>query len=1070
MRAKLSVILTVFMVMAGSAIAQDRPPELTKLDHLISEGEYQNARSHFNHQVRDYYSMEQYDSLAWYVPYAGRIAGMTSSADHAVQEAEAFIQKLADSTSNPGVLRRAWIQLSEFYDESGMYQSAYESNQKALEYSKSIRDIDPREIAEVRFNLGVWAMRTGDYGLSADHHKKAVELFKSDPKSTSEDYYLIYNALGGVMWYSSRIDSARIYYEKALDYLSEMEDSPENKFYRKAIVQNNIAALFNISGEISRSMQTMRKVVHNFDYFSVNYPDHPSRLQSLRYKFQAVENLATLYIDMGNYSRALELLEAAYHEKKEIFEESDPEMYNSLLLLGNVHRALYEHKKAMEYYVSALKLTSQLEGEYPTWVADLYYSMALTEDALNNKKQADTYFTSARQLYEASFRDSYDDIYIDFLNNMALFYAEHGEFLKARETAMEGYEYIRSTRGTATLLEIRQILSVAEVFLVSNEMEAAKSMADEALKLIESREFERQTLLDSIHVELQKPRAILLKSKADYATTEKRDVIFLKNILQDLEEALSILESRKPNMLSNRDVGILIESNRELFDFTKKILAALYLKSEDNRYLNRLLMLHESQLYGQIRNRLNKRENFAFFGVPDSVIHKEHELREELSSVLTGGTDNIHRFFNLEKQWDRFLSTLKERYPRYYRLRYETIIQSPGGFPQVVPEETSIVRYMYIDKQLYAVVLNDNQSDLYKLEFEVSEPPSRFLSKHHSHQEIVGSYLHSLYQSLWEPFESAVLGKRVMIIPDGNVFNVSFDILTPEKIKSFSELAEKSLVSSYDISYQYSLLLLVSNEVEKTFKDSYVGFAPGFTDSMKSSGLITDQNRYFLQEYQRLLPQPFSVGLVQKFQKTLGGKSYLFDQSTKENFRRQAGNHQIIHIGTHAESDNISPEYSRLIFAKSDSSDDHSLYVHEIYNLNLTSELALLSACETGKPTYQPGEGMISLAHAFNYAGSSSMLTALWNIDEKASAVIQSNFLDYLSQGMAKDEALRRAKLKFLEEADGRELSPIYWSGLALIGNVDPVHFKSDHFSLAGVVAVILIAGILLAVAYRKIG
>ena len=64
----------------------------------------------------------------------------------------------------------------------------------------------------------------------------------------------------------------------------------------------------------------------------------------------------------------------------------------------------------------------------------------------------------------------------------------------------------------------------------------------------------------------------------------------------------------------------------------------------------------------------------------------------------------------------------------------------------------------------------------------------------------------------------------------------------------------------------------------------------------------------------------------------------------------------------------------------------------------MSSNLAILTACETGKPTYQAGEGMISLAHAFNYAGSESILTSLWKIDEQSSAVIIESFYKYLKK------------------------------------------------------------------------
>ena len=134
--------------------------------------------------------------------------------------------------------------------------------------------------------------------------------------------------------------------------------------------------------------------------------------------------------------------------------------------------------------------------------------------------------------------------------------------------------------------------------------------------------------------------------------------------------------------------------------------------------------------------------------------------------------------------------------------------------------------------------------------------------------------------------------------------------------------------------------------------------------------------------------------------------------------------------------------------------------VVKYYNQNLSSNLAILTACETGKPSFQAGEGMISLAHAFNYAGSESILTSLWKIDEQSSADILKYFYDNLSQGLTKDEALRQSKLTYLSNAEGRTLSPQYWAGLVLIGDNTPIDIKtSSHliFWLLGIVAIIVI-------------
>ena len=58
------------------------------------------------------------------------------------------------------------------------------------------------------------------------------------------------------------------------------------------------------------------------------------------------------------------------------------------------------------------------------------------------------------------------------------------------------------------------------------------------------------------------------------------------------------------------------------------------------------------------------------------------------------------------------------------------------------------------------------------------------------------------------------------------------------------------------------------------------------------------------------------------------------------------------------------------------------LHTYEIYNLELKGELAVLSACSTGDGKLQKGEGVISLARAFTYAGIPSVVMTLWDVED----------------------------------------------------------------------------------------
>nr|WP_255724119.1 CHAT domain-containing protein [Terrimonas ginsenosidimutans] len=347
---------------------------------------------------------------------------------------------------------------------------------------------------------------------------------------------------------------------------------------------------------------------------------------------------------------------------------------------------------------------------------------------------------------------------------------------------------------------------------------------------------------------------------------------------------------------------------------------------------------------------------------------------------------------------------------------------------------------MFVDKQLYALVADRNQRHWVALKPSGLDSSIRIIADYGADTKKVTGVLHELYQQLWQPLAQHIHTKKIILIPDGILFNLNFEILTPKKINGYEELVSSSLLSTYTFSYHYTLTLVGQQKTSSGMPGNFVAFAPGFLEEGKKQYAATVKDSFQLdRSYIRLLPQPFTLDFVEKAQSLFGGTAYVNNASTASSFKEHAGQNKIIHIGTHAESNNLQPEFSRLIFSKNDEGEANSLFLHELYNCDLRSELAVLTACESGKPGYQDGEGMISLAHAFNYAGSESMVTGLWMIDEKASTLLMESFYDHLLKGMDKDEALRQAKLNYLASAKGRMLAPPYWAGLVLMGDTSPV-------------------------------
>ena len=131
--------------------------------------------------------------------------------------------------------------------------------------------------------------------------------------------------------------------------------------------------------------------------------------------------------------------------------------------------------------------------------------------------------------------------------------------------------------------------------------------------------------------------------------------------------------------------------------------------------------------------------------------------------------------------------------------------------------------------------------------------------------------------------------------------------------------------------------------------------------------------------------------------------------ASKQKFKKEASNFQIIHLAIHGFSDTTVAINSHLQFrADEDGNDDGRLYAHELYSLNLENlELAVLSACETGLGKQYRGEGVFSMARGFAYGGCPTTIMSLWKTDDAQTAELMQSFYIYLNNGHEVSNALR---------------------------------------------------------------
>jgi CHAT domain-containing protein len=291
-----------------------------------------------------------------------------------------------------------------------------------------------------------------------------------------------------------------------------------------------------------------------------------------------------------------------------------------------------------------------------------------------------------------------------------------------------------------------------------------------------------------------------------------------------------------------------------------------------------------------------------------------------------------------------------------------------------------------------------------------------------------------LYQILIEPMQSDLAPiKRLIVIPDDELNYLPFEALQNEK-KQF-------LTEKFAITYQYTAALFEEKN-KLNYSGGTLGFAP-FTEA----GFKNDKG----DEFSML---PASEAEISN----LKGKAFISEKARKDSFLLNANKFKIIHLATHASMNNADPLRSFILFHPSET--DYKLFAQEIYNMKLDStQLVILSACETGDGHLVKGEGLMSLSRAFAYAGCQNIITSLWKSSDKNTAFITSRLHYYLDKGVSRDMALQQTKLEFLNssEIEPRYKSPVYWANLILIGNYEPYHKNNNWWWIA----IVLIAGAL---------
>lgn len=389
-----------------------------------------------------------------------------------------------------------------------------------------------------------------------------------------------------------------------------------------------------------------------------------------------------------------------------------------------------------------------------------------------------------------------------------------------------------------------------------------------------------------------------------------------------------------------------------------------------------------------------------------------------------------------QSRLDVFRNALYARHPELKARRSETgPVTTPDLQALIADPRTALVEYAVTRRGTFAFVVTkdaDVQVTLHRIDrtsADLDEDVNRFRDALGRRDLGFRAQARTLSAQLLDPLRTRLTGRaRVVIVPDGPLWELPFQALPMAD--------DRFLIQHYTLSTAPSLTALHAQRVAAAHAQSAVRSVVAFGDPRSDETKVASTG-------EATPALPASAAEATALRRVYGSNSRIFlgREATEQRFKVEAGRSSIVHVATHGILDNADPMASHLLLAPSadaTSAEDGRLQAREILALDLTSELAILSGCDTARGRIGAGEGVIGLTWAFFVAGVPTTVVSQWRVDSDSTAALIVEFHRQLAGSSRRPavsvaDALRRSALTLL--ADDRYRHPFYWAGFVVVGD-----------------------------------
>ncbi len=581
-----------------------------------------------------------------------------------------------------------------------------------------------------------------------------------------------------------------------------------------------------------------------------------------------------------------------------------------------------------------------------------------------------------------------------------------GDFHAVRQIAHGTVEQFKT--GQQLINWINAVLLEAEAAMQCGELNAAKKLAQEAMRqahqenwlparyrsyLVLGQILEQSGRLDSgvrfyqaaLEVLRRMERSLTISLRTGFLEDKLLPFHRLMNIYlseNQVEAAFDTLEQLKSQVFQN----YLTQCDRLRWpetEQTHELLEKLRTLRDRHRWLTRL---QANPPVEEAEAKAWHRETGVYTDLQQSIIDCEKQMR-----LIT---DQLYLFSEVETK------------------RSENVVHL-RDVQKYIPDDTLLIEFYMDEDRVWCFVVTNNSSAVYACAGSMTEIRQLIEDKWWSNLDFalktgpddpriqgltvkVQRIGEKLFQELLQPVAELLNQKqKVVIIPFGFLHQLPFNILRQ---------AGSYLIETHEVVTLPSAALL-----------------------SRSIAYREDGAMVLAHDWDGRLIHTIPEGdMVHRF---MGGELFIGKEAVLS--RLQQKPRKVLHISTHGEHRIDHPDFAYIELG------DGQLYTDDLLQCDLSYELVVLSACETGRAKVVAGDELIGLGRGFLYAGAGTLIASLWRVNETHTYELMGTFYRELCRGISKARALQMAQCELL--AQNEYLHPAFWGAFQLIGDGKPL-------------------------------